>query len=144
MKKLLRSLLSVATFFYIVAGLPAIALAFLLVWQGETTQGRMFGAACVLGFPAPVLFWLGTFLNARRRWFLTGGCFLAPAVLLLAVCYGMTPNGRTLPGSNADSVFTGKTSYQRTSPANLVPAPISHPDWSEELSIDERIEVSEI
>lgn len=121
MKRLLRSLLSIAAFLYIILGLPAISLVFLLVTEGETIQGRMFGVAAILLFPVPVLLWLTTFFKQRRSLRATSICLLVPALLLVAVCYCMTPDGRALPQSSAGSVFTGDVSYRRASIANLVP-----------------------
>jgi predicted esterase len=120
MKTLAKYLRGIVTFVYIVVGLPVAALAVLLLVQAETAQGRMCGLAASLLFPVPVL--LVCPLPIRRRSLnLVATGFLITALGLLAVCYAMTPNGKALPGSSADSVFTGKMSYQRMSLANLVP-----------------------
>jgi len=121
MKPLSRSLLGIAVFFYIVLAMPAVTLAVLLVTGGETTHGRIFGLACILAFPAPVLLWFSSFLKKRRRWHITAACLLVLAVILAVICYCMTPDGNGVAGSGVKSVFVGKTSYRRASIANLVP-----------------------
>lgn len=121
MKTLLRSLLSIAACVYTIAGLPAFALAILLLIQGETLQGRLFGLASILLFPVPMLLWLGTFPRLSRA-LRTGSIgLLIPALLLFATCYCMTPDGKSSPEASAASVFAGVVSYNRASLANLVP-----------------------
>lgn len=119
--KALRFLLNVATGVYIIIGLPAIALALLLVVRGETMSGRIFGVAAIVFFPVPVLLWFATFLKRRRSLLLTTICLLASAMLLFAACYYMTPDGRAQTGASADSIFKGEISYKKASIANLVP-----------------------
>ena len=121
MKTPAKSILSIATCVYITAGLPAIALALLLVIHGETEQGRIFGLASILLFPAPVILWLTSYRNIPRLPRKASICLLVPALLLFAACYAITPDGQSLPGAGADSVFTDNLSYQRASLANLVP-----------------------
>lgn len=120
-RQLMRSVFSIVAFLYIALGMPAAVLALLLVINGETTQGRIFGLAAILIFPIPILLYIITFLKKRARWYVAAAFLLLPAVALLLTCYRMAPDGLALPGARADSVFTGTATYRRASAANLVP-----------------------
>lgn len=121
MKAFLRLLLSVLLCLYIILCLPIAVLAMMLIVQGETVQGRMFGWVAVLLMVVPVLIWLTSYAKRRRQLVVVSLCLVATGAILIGVCYYMTPDGRALPGACAESLFAGDTAYSRASIANLVP-----------------------
>lgn len=113
-------MLRIAVFLYVALGLPVPILAVLLLAQAETAQGRMCALSAILLFLAPVLCWCAVSIK-RRKLYAVAAALLVSSLAMLVASYVMTPDGKALTGSNADSVFTGEMSYRRASLANLVP-----------------------
>ena len=118
---MLKFIVSVAAALYLVGAVIIYVLAGLLLAHGATCQGRLFAVAVLLGLPAPVLLWFATYLQRKRAIITVALALGAGALLLLGIDYGLTPDGRPLPGSAVRSCFTGPTAYRRASLANLVP-----------------------
>ena len=114
-----RSFLGVLVAVYLALGLFGAALALLLLVNGETAGGRLFGLGTLILFPAPVLFWIGLYLK-RPRFVWAAGCALV--VLSFAAflaCWSVSPEGA--PGENISSIYLGQGRHVRMSPANMVP-----------------------
>ncbi len=116
-----RRVVAVLACVYLVCAVPVLVLAALLLVQGETCQGRLFAMAVLVGVPAPLLLWLGSYPRPERVTLAAGAILGALTLLLLGLDYHLTPAGRSLPGAPMRSCFTGATAYQRASLANLVP-----------------------
>ena len=116
-----RGLLSLAAALFLILSVPISVLAALLLAHGETVQGRLFAVAVMTGLPAPVLLWVASYLRRKRRLLSAAVILVGLSLLLLGIDYVLTPDGLPWPGSPARSCFAGTASYQRASPANLVP-----------------------
>jgi pimeloyl-ACP methyl ester carboxylesterase len=104
----------------LIVAAPILALSSLLIVRGETAQARLFGSAAVLSVAIPLVSWASVRLR-RKIGFVVVGILGAAALGLLCVCYGLTPDGSSLPGSRVRSHYRGSVSYRRASVANLVP-----------------------
>ena len=125
--RLFRSLLSVFFFMYIVCGLPALALAMILAFAGETGGGRLFGWGTLFLYPIPVMLWITLYLKRpdRIRWISAG--LLCVSLLIFGICYSISPTGSSRSDANIAVLYktqhSGETadSHTRLSPANMVP-----------------------
>ncbi len=117
----LRFVVSVTMTLYIIFLVPIYILAGLLLAHAETCQGRLFAMAVILGCPAPVMFWIASYLRRKRGILTVALASGMTAVLLLGIDYYLTPEGLPMKGAEVRSCFTGTTAYQRSSMANLVP-----------------------
>jgi len=84
-------------------------------------QARIFTIAVMLLFPVPILLWWSMYYRKRMEHLSTAGVLLLTAALLLALVYSQSSTGISIPGSGVQSHFTGNASFNRMSPANLVP-----------------------
>ena len=116
----LTAIATVAMSAYALCCLPLVFLAGLLLAYGETAQGRLFAGSVLIGLPSSVLLWVA-WRRGWRRAIGTAAALGGLAVLLLAIDFGLTPDGQPLPGAPVRSCFTGATVYRRASLANLVP-----------------------
>ncbi len=117
----LRVFGNVLIFGYLVVGIPLVWLAFLLVVGAETAQGRLFGGACLLMFPTPVLVWMSRYVTSSRPfWVATLACAAAAGCCFIG-CAFLSASGRSAEGENLQSVHLGSSRFRRLSIANLVP-----------------------
>ncbi len=121
MNPAMRFAVSLPMKIYIVLAVPVLMLAGLLLVHGHTCQGRIFAIAVIVGLPTPVVLWFLAYRRRIRGTFTLAAALGIAAVLLLGINYVLTPGGQPLPASPIRSCFTGTTSYQRISMANLVP-----------------------
>jgi len=119
---LIKAVIALAVALYIVFSIPVFVMAGLLLIHGETCQGRLFAIAVIVPLPVPVLMWFITYYIKRKQVYLISATTLIIlSILLLGINYAITPDGLPLPNSPVRSCFTGASSYQRTSMANMVP-----------------------
>jgi pimeloyl-ACP methyl ester carboxylesterase len=97
-------------------GLPAL----LLLSVAEMWQSRMVAISLILLWTASFVALVAVF-GKRRRFFRLSGLLARVGALFLVVAAVTTPNGRSAPDAAFQSIWPGKASFKRLSPANLVP-----------------------
>ncbi|HOX04959.1 MAG TPA: dienelactone hydrolase family protein [Planctomycetota bacterium] len=120
-RPVLRAVLGVAVGLHMLAAVPVLALAGLLLVHAATGRGRLFAVAVLAGLCVPVLLWLAS--RAGRRWAVLKAAAACGglSLLLLVVVYVLTPDGAARPGASVRSCYSGATAYRRSSLTNLVP-----------------------
>jgi hypothetical protein len=106
---------------FIIASVPLLVMAVLLLIHGETWAGHLFAVAVIMGLPAIVIVWISSFLKHKRTALMVAVIMGGIAICLLCIDYTLTPKGLPLPGSAVHSCFKGMHTYHRASLANLVP-----------------------
>ena len=110
--------------FYILAFLTLIPVvpAIVLFGASTTANGRLVAVACV-AFWAGVILPGAAWMKGKSRKVILGAIAfpLTATLLLIALVYLRTPDGRPLPGGAMGQVYLNGGSYRRASLANLVP-----------------------
>lgn len=116
-----RFIASLVMALYLIGTVPIAVLAGLLLVHAATGPGRLFAGAVLLALPLPVVLWGATYLKRSRGAVKVAAAVAVLVLLLLAIDYGLTPDGRPLAGAPVRSCFSGTAVYRRASMANLVP-----------------------
>lgn len=107
--------------FYMVLAVPGFVLAGLLLIHGETSQGRLFAVATIIGLLAPIALGLAAYRQRKKVALIISAGLSVLALIFVGINYNFTPDGQSLADSSAKSIFKGATTYSRASIANLVP-----------------------
>lgn len=108
--------------FWVGIGFVACSLGVLLLFSGESVNGRFVALGVLFLFPSPLF--KAVIPGVRGKWIFA--IVALTGIALLVFAWARTPDGKPVPCAAFRSIYRGTASYRRLSPAQMVPEVDQH------------------